>query len=257
MTRRFAAFDLETAKLIGDASGDLLAHRPLGITCIVAIRSDRPDEPVVWHGRDAAGKPSPQMSRAEAAEVVAQLERWMAEGYAPVSWNGLGFDFPVLGDESGLLERCARLAEGHVDMLFHFFCVNGFRLGLQSAAEGMGLAGKTKGISGAMAPAMWAEGRHDEVLEYCTQDVRTTLAVAMEAEARQALTWKTKKGDRKQLPLAGGWLTVTEANRLPEPDVSWMKDPPTRGEYFRWFPKRGREGGPTQQSFGGPGGSWR
>jgi hypothetical protein len=257
MTRRFVAFDLETAKLLGDAPGDLLDHRPLGITCAVAIRSDRPEEPVVWHGRDTTGRPTPKMSRTEAAEIVAQLERWSTEGYAPVTWNGLGFDFPVLGDESGLLERCAQLAERHVDMQFHFFCAAGFRLGLQGAAEGMGLEGKTKGVSGAMAPVMWAEGKHAEVIEYCTQDVRTTLAVVMSAEEKKALTWKTKRGDRKSLALPDGWLSVAAANMLPLPDVSWMKDPPTRAEYFRWFPKRGSEGAPSQQTFGGSDGSWR
>jgi hypothetical protein len=236
MSKRFIAFDLETAKQLDDAPGDLLAHRPLGITCAVAIRSDRRESPIVWYGREASGKVTGRLSEREALGVVEELEAFFDEGYALATWNGLGFDFAVLGDESGQLERCARLAERHVDMLFHAFCLAGFRFSLQSAAEGMQLPGKTKGVSGAMAPAMWAAGRYDDVIEYCIQDVVTTLDIAMAAEESRKLSWKTKSGDRKSLPLPAGWLTVAEAKLLPVPDTSWMKTPSTRDEFFRWFP---------------------
>jgi hypothetical protein len=241
MSKRFVAFDLETAKILDDAPGDLLSHRPLGITCAVAIRSDAPGTPIVWHGRDAAGRPNASMSSAEAEALLAQLESFVDDGYSLATWNGLGFDFAVIADESGQLERSARLAERHVDMLFHSFCALGFRFGLQSAAEGMRLAGKTKGMSGAMAPVLWAEGRHDEVIDYCVQDTRTTLEIATMAEETRRLYWRARSGSRRELALPSGWLTVAEANALPLPDTSWMKDPPSREEFFRWFP--GRETG--------------
>ena len=44
-------------------------------------------------------------------------------------------------------------------MMFHFFCVQGYALGLDRAAKGMGLAGKLPGMTGALAPRYWAEGR--------------------------------------------------------------------------------------------------
>jgi hypothetical protein len=238
MSKRFVAFDLETAKILDNVTGDLLSHRPLGITCAVAIRSDRPDSPIVWHGRDGSGAPTASMASAEAAALLTQLESFIDDGYSLATWNGLGFDFAVLADESGLVERCARLAERHVDMLFHAFCALGFRFGLQSAAEGMRLAGKTKGMSGAMAPLLWAEGRYDEVIKYCIQDTRTTLEIATAAEQSRKLYWKAKSGSRRDLALPSGWLTVGEANALPLPDTSWMRNPPSREEFFRWFPGR-------------------
>lgn len=237
MTRRFVAFDLETAKLLSDSVGDLLAHRPLGVTCAVAIASDAAETPVVFRARDASGGAAPKMSKAEAIEIVERLEAYVESGYTIATWNGIGFDFAVLADESGLVDRCIRLALGHVDMMFHAFCTLGFRFGLQSAAEGMRLAGKTKGISGAMAPKLWAAGRHDEVIDYCVQDVRTTLEIATTAEAVQRLVWKTKGGDRRPMPLPAGWLSVEKAKALPLPDTSWMRSPPSREEFFRWFPR--------------------
>ena len=87
----------------------------------------------------------------------------------------LGFDFDILAEESGMLEECRDLAVSHVDMMFHVFCQLGYGVGLDAAARGMELAGKSKGMSGVLAPVLWAEGRREEVLEYVAQDVRTTL----------------------------------------------------------------------------------
>ena len=73
-----------------------------------------------------------------------------------------------------MLEECRSLAKSHVDMMFHVLCQLGHGVGLDAAAKGMGLAGKSKGMSGAVAPVLWAEGRREEVLQYVAQDVRTT-----------------------------------------------------------------------------------
>jgi len=37
MTRRYLAFDMETAKVLPPDVTDVLAHRPLGITCAAAV----------------------------------------------------------------------------------------------------------------------------------------------------------------------------------------------------------------------------
>jgi hypothetical protein len=233
--RRFLAFDIETAKIVPDEETNLLAHRPLGIACAVAVASDLAD-PIVWHGRDLDGRPSPKMSVQEAANMVEELEQAGALGYTLVTWNGAAFDFPVVADESGLLDRVARLSAGHVDMIFHAVCTLGHYVSLQKAAEGMGLPGKTEGMSGALAPKMWAEGRYQEVIDYCTQDVRTTVGLAEAAERAGYLRWITQKGSPKQFPIKSGWLTVRDAVKLPVPDTSWMKSPPSRAELLGWMP---------------------
>ena len=234
---KFVAFDIETAKVLPDSVKDLLDHRPLGITCAVAVASDLPD-PFVWHGITPGGQPSSQLSKTEAENVVTRLESFVANGYTIVTWNGLGFDFPVLSDESGGLDRCARLATNHVDMFFHALCSLGHLIALQKAAEGMRLQGKLPGISGAAAPALWAAGRHSEVIAYCVQDARVTLALAAAAQAQRRLSWLTRKGTLGDLSLPDGWLPVFQARLLPLPDTSWMSDPPTRERFLQWLPSR-------------------
>lgn len=232
--KRLLAFDLETAKVLPEYVSDLLAFRPLGITCAAAIRSTEP-EPLVWHAGRGSGSHSNKMSTAEATEVVAALESFVADGWQIVTWNGLGFDFPVLADESGLKQRCIALALQHVDMFFHVLCSQGHYISLQKASEGMGLSGKAGGLSGAVAPSLWAAGRCTEVLDYCTQDVRLALALAECGEARKGLSWVTQRGSCRSMPLTGGWLSVSEARRLPLPDTSWMTAPPSREQLFGWM----------------------
>ncbi|MGD0015869.1 MAG: ribonuclease H-like domain-containing protein [Bryobacteraceae bacterium] len=236
--RRFLAFDIETAKVVPEGVDDILAHRPLGIACAAAIATDLP-QPLVWHGRDESQRPSGRMTRDEAARLVAELSGLASQGYTLLTWNGLHFDFDVLAEESGQVKECARLAADHVDMLFHVLCSRGHRVSLQRAAEGMRLPGKKAGISGALAPAMWASGRHDEVLNYCIQDVRLTLQLAEACERAQQLAWITQRGSAGQMPLRGGWLTVLDARALPLPDTSWMSNPPSRDESLRWIREAG------------------
>ncbi|MGA2326091.1 MAG: ribonuclease H-like domain-containing protein [Bryobacteraceae bacterium] len=236
--RRFLAFDIETAKLLPENVDDLLAHRPLGIACAAAIANDLP-QPLVWHGRDESGRPSGRMTNQEAAQLVADLTGLSSQGYTLLTWNGLGFDLDILAEESGERKACAALAAGHVDMLFQVVCSLGHRISLQKAAEGMRLSGKKAGVSGAAAPAMWAAGRHEEVLEYCKQDARLTLQLAEACERAHQLAWVTQRGSLKQMPLRSGWLTVREAGALPLPDTSWMSDPPSRDRYLRWIRQAG------------------
>ena len=179
------------------------------------------------------------MTREEATELVRDLSALTSRGYTLVTWNGLGFDFDVLAEESGLIADCAGLATGHVDMLFHMFCSLGYLVSLEKAAEGMQLPGKKAAVSGANAPALWAAGRHDEVLEYCTQDARLTVQLAETCEHRKQLRWATRRGTLSQLPLPHGWLTVQEARVLPLPDTSWMSDPIPRHRFLRWLANAG------------------
>lgn len=236
--KRLLAFDIETAKVLPEGATDLLDHRPLGIACAAAVADDL-RKALVWHGRDDSGCPTGQMTRQEAAVVVSDLAALVSQGYTLVTWNGLGFDFDVLAEESGKVSECALLASNHVDMLFHTLCSLGHLVSLQKAAEGMRLPGKKAGISGAVAPAMWAAGRHQEVLDYCIQDVRLTLQLADACERRRQLAWVTQRGRLKQMPLPRGWLNVREASKLPLPDTSWMSSPPTRDRFLRWIRKAG------------------
>ncbi len=238
---RYVAFDIETARVLPDEVTDLMDYRPLGIACAAAAVSGQ-EEPLVWYGRNG-GEPAAQMSREEVCAFVGELAAWAEDGYTLVSWNGLSFDFNILSEESGRCENCARLALAHLDMMFHIVCQLGHPVALGKAAEGLGLPGKAGGLSGRDAPVLWAEGRYQEVLDYNIQDARLALAVAEAAERAGQFAWVTQKGVRRTMPLEDGWLTVSEALRLPLPDTSWMSSPPCREQFMTWMP----EGSPALQ----------
>ena len=232
--RKYLAFDIETAKVLPEDESDLKSHRPLGISCAATLLDDS-NEPRLWHGGRDRTCPSDRMSREEAAGLVKYLAAQVGSGYTIVTWNGLGFDFDILAEESGLLQECRRLALAHVDMMFHVFCQLGHGVGLDAAARGMGLAGKLEGMKGADAPVLWAEGKREEVLGYVAQDVRTTLELAQVCESRGELRWVARSGKVRSLTLGDGWLTVSEAQRLPLPDTSWMSEPWSRTKFTGWM----------------------
>jgi hypothetical protein len=120
-------------------------------------------------------------------------------------------------------------------MMFHAFCILGYPIALEKVAQGMGLPGKPPGMSGSMAPKLWAQGQFKEVLDYVVQDVRIALDIAKVCERRGSLEWITRKGSMKSIQLPSGWLTVREALRLPQSDTSWMSAPIPRGDFTAWL----------------------
>ncbi len=235
MPRRFLAFDIETAKDVPGEDFNWRPHRPLGISCAATLASDS-NELRLWHGKTKTGAPAPRMTAADALELVQYLAKLAKDGFTVLSWNGLGFDFDILAEESAAPAVCKGCALDHVDMMFHIVCALGYPVALDKGAEGMGLPGKPAGMSGIQAPKMWAEGRHKEVLDYVSQDVRMAMQIAQAAEQRRRFEWITRKGTKSNLPLPRGWLTVRDALKLPEPDTSWMTKPLKRKDFMTWLP---------------------
>jgi len=236
MARKYVAFDIETAADIPGPEFNWHFHRPLGICCAAAIPCDSSD-PILWHGKNPDGTPAGRMSREEARHMVEHLRQLTDRGYILLTWNGLGFDLNVLAEESDALEQCRDLALNQVDMMFHIFCDRGFPVALDKAAQAIGIPGKPDGMSGALAPQLWAKGRFQEVLDYVAQDVRIALQVAQMCEERQNFEWVTRKGTKGHMVLHRGWLTVREALDLPEPDTSWMSNPLPRQNFTDWLAK--------------------
>lgn len=231
--RKYLAFDLETVKEFPEGA-DWRKYRPLGISVAAAYASDT-GQLTYWYGRTPAGRPTRQMNMGEVAAMVRALQAMVSDrGYTLVSWNGLGFDFPILAEESGSVSDCTQLALNHVDMMFHVFCLKGHYLELDAAAKGMGLPGKMVGVTGADAPRLWAQGDYERVLVYLGQDARVTADLAQASDNCRALCWTSQRGNPQKVGLSSGWLTVREALALPEPDTSWMTDPPKREEFIAW-----------------------
>ena len=231
-SRKYLSFDLEITKQITGDFNQWKQHRPLGISCAGLLLEGQ--EPQLYFSKDQAGEIQSSMARADLQIMLNTMSEAVQNGWTLVSWNGLGFDFDVLAEESGEWELCRELALNHVDMMFHFFCVKGFPLGLDKAARGLGLSGKMAGVSGADAPALWAKGEFDTVLAYLAQDVVTTLEVAKAVEERGYLSWMSQRGAYQQVRFPDGWLSVREARELPTPDTSWMSRPMSREGVYQW-----------------------
>ena len=232
-TQKMLAFDIEISKELPDDFSDFKANRPLGISCAAALTDE--GDFSVWHGGKKDGEFTEQMKETEILEMINYLWDMFQTGYQIYTWNGLGFDFDILFEESGGDERCKQMARSHVDMMFHFFCIKGYAISLDKAARGMGLEGKTEGMDGALAPKMWRQGKFTQVLDYLAQDVRITLGLAQQCDHKRKVRWTSNRGREQECSLPEGWLPVDQALKLPEPDTSWMSTPWPRSKFCGWL----------------------
>jgi len=100
---------------------------------------------------------------------AAQLAQDLGQADLVVGYNLYGFDYPVLQQYS----RDVELAElPTVDMMVEIQKRLGFRLKLDSIATATLQVGKS--ADGLQAVRWWREGRLEEILEYCQQDVEVT-----------------------------------------------------------------------------------
>ena len=105
---RYLAFDLEIARSLPEGLEDWKSIRPLGITCAATITSE--GELTVYPATDDSGAFSDRMTPAQASQLVDDLQAAAQSGMTLLTWNGLGFDFDILAEESGRLADCAALA---------------------------------------------------------------------------------------------------------------------------------------------------
>ncbi|MCD6355740.1 MAG: ribonuclease H-like domain-containing protein [Anaerolineaceae bacterium] len=226
--KKMLAFDIETEDI-----DDFSALQTVGITCAATLTEE--GEAVNWYGGKSDGTYAARMSQTEAVEMVDYLWHKIESGYQIYTWNGLAFDFSILYGASGRDERCKEIARSHVDMMFHFFCMKGFAISMEKAAQGMGLEGKLAGMQGSLAPKMWREGRYSEVLVYVAQDAKVTLDLARAGNQEKTIRWVSRRGRTRTCALKDGWLPVERALQEPEPDVSWMDSPWPRSRFTGWL----------------------
>jgi len=243
-----AAFDIEIAQEIPEGEVDWARVRP-GISCAAIALEGAADTRTTADPRTQPAlfdQATRALTRNGVSRLVDALQEAVHDGFTILTWNGVGFDFPVLAEQSGRRAECARLAWDSVDMMFHLFCAKGHPLALDTALAGMGLEGKahvvtgadgrTIEISGKEAPRLWQAGEYTAVLTYCAADVRRTLELAQVCARRGYLAWTSRAGKANRLDLPqDGWLPARECVKLPEPDTNWMRDPPTRTRYVGWM----------------------
>jgi len=234
MSVKLAAFDLEIARVMPVDAYDMWKYAPLGITCAGIAFSD---------GRYELFQNTPQLNVVECSALVDRLAALQEDGWTIVTWNGCGFDFRVLAEESGRKDACAQIARQHVDLMLHVTFRKGYFLGLDKALAGAKLAGKQQNVTlpdgrmiervGPAAPALWAEGHREIVLRYLRQDCEQTLALAQDVLKRKRIDWVASTGN-PQFVSVPQLANVDACFKLPEPDVSWMKSPPRREEFLKW-----------------------
>jgi hypothetical protein len=241
----FVGFDMEIAKPVPEGP-DILAGRP-GIACAALAREGADAAEVLFDPLVAPElfDPATQTMTCEGAlKILAALEEAAASGDTLVTWNGAGFDFRLLADETGRRQECARLALGSVDMMFQVLCERGHPLALDTALRGAGLpskigqvtlrSGETAEIEGAAAPRFWQAGEYEAVMYYCAADAERTRDLAVECQVNHRLAWLSQKGRPNEIYLRTGWLTVEQCLALPLPDTSWMARPMTRDSVVGW-----------------------
>ena len=235
MKRRYLAFDLETATRLPSDCPPWGTFGHVGISCAATCACDS-DEPRLWFGCGSRQRPASRMAESEVRRLVRYLATQVQRGYTILTWNGLGFDFRILAEESGLSRECCDLAVEHVDMMFHVLCRLGFGVALESGAKGLGVGTKRAGVSGCLIPQLWKEGRHEEVLDYVANDAKLTLAVAEACEKRGHFCWLTGSGRRRFLSLSNGWLVVRSAMKLPPTRNSPKSGVWSRSRFMAWLP---------------------
>ena len=234
---KLAAFDLEIAAVVPDTVQEWSKVKGLGISCAAIAFSDI-DEVEVWQR-------VPRFEKSVSIDLVERLGELSEEGYTLVTWNGCSFDFRVLAEESGLVQRCGQLALNHVDLMLIVTFTKGWYLSLQAALQGAGLSGKLtrvrlstgreiRDMDGSKAPALWAAGEHDAVLAYLKDDVVQLLKLAQLVSRRGRLSWLSRTGNPQEVRLSR-LQTVTECFDIPEPDTSWMSNPPRRKQFTDWI----------------------
>ena len=235
---KLASFDLEIEKELPDNFDRWEDFAPLGITCAAVALSESKNV-TYWSDR-------PKLSKEQCIKLVHDLQTIVKKGYSLLAWNGAGFDFHVLAQESGLYEECGELALNHIDMMLLVTFEKGWYLSLQKALTGADLEGKLKSVTlsdgtelndmeGAKAPRLWASGEHEAVLAYLKNDVIQPLKLADDIQRTGSIRWRSNNG-KAQIAKVGRLRTVLESFEIPEPDVSWMKNPPTREQFVSWIP---------------------
>ena len=232
---KLISFDIEISKILPEFSGNLFEYAPLGISCAAVAH----DEVKFWSG-------VPQLSKEESQALVKDLMAYAAAGYTFVTWNGCGFDFRVLAQESGMVAECGEMALNHVDLMLLVTFAKGWFLGLDKALKGAGIAGKVHELelkngemlhdmSGALAPKLWADGEYDAVLTYLRGDVEQTLALAENVAKTRKIRWTSGRGKPQSVSVPR-LMTVRECFDIPKPDTSWMSNPPQRENFVSWIP---------------------
>jgi len=251
---KFVAFDLESAVPYPEGHEIDIWQDDVGISIIATetytgvltsgVRQ-------LWYSRNAAGLPAKRMAAHDLLNFLKYLEEMTALGAPALSWNGQGFDFPLLGIEITknmtkptaltVWRRIRKLSAAHYDPMLQAWWKRGYPIGLDATGRGLGCGRKLKEadgeeVSGASAAELWQKGVHGLVMLYVAADAALTASIAREVLARehQGLIWYTRKGAINFVRFVDGLRTVAEVYSYRAPARPLMS--PLRA--FDWWTQK-------------------
>lgn len=193
MSLNFVYFDLETERLAEEVGGWSNIEQ-LGIAVAVTMHS-RDDSFHVYRAHESEAL----LADLRAADCV-------------VGFNSRGFDFRVL--QPYVAFNMKEL--NNIDLMLDIKKVAGFRVGLNNACAAT--FNESKSGDGAASVQWWREGRQDEVIEYCKQDVLLTRRLHEYGAQHHHVFCKDKQGRKRTI------------------NVTWSLDgkptPPVQGSLF-------------------------
>ncbi len=230
-----ASFDLEIYKEISEEN-PLEKILPVKITC-AAIKLEGVKNILFYFG-------FPYMSKKQCINMLCDLIE-IKKYYTFITWAGTGFDFKILAYETNNFKKCGELALNHIDMMLEVVFRKGWFLSLDAALNGMNIKSKLHevmldtglftNISGQQAPKYWKLGEYSAVLKYLKYDVIRPLELAKKIQQIQGLKWYSKKGNPQSIYIKKLSM-VKNLFLIPEPDTSWMINPPNRIQFINWIP---------------------
>ena len=172
---KLLGFDIEISNIFDLKPGeDLDDYAPFDMS-VAATHVDGAEQRV-WFSNGSDGKPSLNMERKKARELLDYLDQMQRAKHDLVAWNGLGFDLKWIGHVAGDLPQAAGIARRMYDPMFQFFKIKGFPIGLAAVGQGMRIPTK-KLMESRDAPVQWKMGNHKAVCEYVLGDARMTVEI--------------------------------------------------------------------------------
>jgi len=171
-------FDLETKHLASEVGGWSHIDK-LGLSAAVLLHVETGE---LYHFVETAV--DDLMERLITADTV-------------VGYNVIRFDYTVLKPYGFMPSRDRIL--NTVDLLDHIYNELGFRLKLDDVASAT--LGTQKSADGLAAVAWYREGKIEEILAYCEQDVRVTHDLWQFGRTNRHIVYTDRMGQKKKLPV--------------------------------------------------------
>jgi hypothetical protein len=112
---------------------------------------------------------------------------------------------------------------------------------LGKIAENLGLKKGTADVkSGSLAPQMWTDRKHQEVLGYVAKDAQMTFLVGEYLDELGQITWITRNG-RENIWVPSDSLSVLHWHPKAlydfewQPSPSWVKTPINKDDFYDWI----------------------